>query len=60
MRLELRLEEVSRSSLQIRLAYVYAILPVAMAFMAYRYFRKIFFTPIHAQQHGSAEEPVRR
>ena len=43
---ELRLEEVSRSSLQAPLGYVYVIFPIAMGLMAFRYIRKIFFTPI--------------
>lgn len=60
VRLEWRLEEVSRSRLQIPLAYVYAVFPVAMAYMAFRYFLKIFFTPIHAPQHGTADEPIRK
>ena len=44
---ELRLEEVSRSSLQLPLGYIYAIFPIAMALMALRYVRRIFLTPIH-------------
>jgi TRAP-type C4-dicarboxylate transport system permease small subunit len=60
VRLELRLEEVSRSRLQLPLAYVYAIFPFAMAYMAYRYVIKILFTPIHAPSHGAIEEPVRK
>ncbi len=47
VRFELRLEEVSRSSLQIPLGYVYVIFPAAMALMALRYVLKIFLTPIH-------------
>lgn len=47
VRFELRLEEVSRSSLQVPLAYVYAVFPVAMALMTLRYVMKIFTTPIH-------------
>ncbi|NDA47991.1 MAG: TRAP transporter small permease [Alphaproteobacteria bacterium] len=60
VRLELRLEEVSRSRLQLPLAYVYAIFPFAMAYMSYRYAIKILFTPIHAPSQGSIEEPVRK
>lgn len=60
IRFELRLEEVSKSTLQLPLGYIYSIFPVAMAFMSYRYFRKIFFTPIHGAQHHTAEEPVRK
>ncbi len=60
VRLELRLEEVSRSRLQLPLAYVYAIFPFAMAYMAYRYAIKILFTPIHAPSHSGIEEPVRK
>ena len=60
VRLELRLEEVSRSRLQIPLAYVYAIFPVAMAYMAYRYVIKILFTPIHAPAQDHAEDLVRK
>jgi TRAP-type C4-dicarboxylate transport system permease small subunit len=60
VRLELRLEEVSRSRLQLPLAAIYAIFPFAMAYMAYRYVIKILFTPIHAPSHGAIEEPVRK
>ncbi len=54
---ELRLEEVSRSSLQAPLGYVYAVFPVAMALMAFRYIQKIFFTPIaKPSEHAAAEK----
>jgi TRAP-type C4-dicarboxylate transport system permease small subunit len=60
VKLELRLEEVSRSRLQIPLAYVYAIFPFAMAYMSYRYVIKILFTPIQSQSGSHVEEPVRK
>ena len=60
VKLELRLEEVSRSRLQIPLAYVYAIFPFAMGYMSYRYVIKILFTPIQSQSGSHVEEPVRK